>query len=286
VQSNGVAPFLRWSGGKRAIAKQIIARFPKSKGAYFEPFLGSGAILFALAPSSKVFVNDLNSELMNTYRVVRDSLEELETTIRGMEISRDYFYELRNQDRQSTYEALSAVEKAARFIYLNHCGFNGLYRVNSNGHYNVPWGEPKVSLEKRISSLGPVSEYLNRRDAHSGEQLVNLLDGHFDFIAQNGLVKANDIVYMDPPYDIEAGESGFVSYQKGGFSSAEQDKVLHLASEMRDLGAHVFISNSKTEAVLRNYAAAGFNIEDIAVHRSIAADHSHRRHKTEVLISG
>ena len=137
---NNVKPLVKWAGGKRQLLPQIHAALPpEGYGRFFEPFLGGGAVLFSLQPE-RAAVNDLNSELINLYEVVRSDVDGLIELLQSYPFDEDFFYELRALDRSEDYAKLTAVQRAARMLYLNRTCYNGLYRVNAAGQLNAPWG--------------------------------------------------------------------------------------------------------------------------------------------------
>lgn len=137
-----IIPFLKWAGGKRQLLPEIRKYVPTYYKCYFEPFLGAGAVFFDIQPK-KAVINDSNKELINCYKVIKDNLEELILDLSKHHLSENYYYEVREIDRNSSFKELSDVKRASRFIYLNHTCFNGLYRVNSKGYFNVPFGKYK-----------------------------------------------------------------------------------------------------------------------------------------------
>ena len=156
-----VAPVVKWVGGKRQLLDEITPLLPKRINAYCEPFLGGGAVLFSIQPS-KAVVNDLNADLITVYEVIRDDAEDLIESLKKHKNTSEYFYEMRDVDRdKASYQALSKVEKASRLIYLNKTCFNGLFRVNSSGEFNSPFGHYKNPNIVKEPVLRAVSKYLN-----------------------------------------------------------------------------------------------------------------------------
>jgi DNA adenine methylase len=163
-----VKPFLKWAGGKRQLLDQIISRIPKGFKTYYEPFIGGGAVLFALQPKIAV-INDLNKQLCLTYSVIRDNPEELIELLdmhaqKNKELGSKYYYDIRELDRNKSFEETSDVEKAARLIYLNKTCYNGLYRVNAAGLFNTPYGNYKNPGICERETLIAVSKYFNKND--------------------------------------------------------------------------------------------------------------------------
>lgn len=269
-----VKPFLKWAGGKRQLLPEIREHIPETFNSYYEPFLGAGAVFFDLLPT-KAIVNDFNEQLMLTYRVIRDSVDEL---IRILDIhkarnSRDYFYEIRALDRNKhVFDLLPDVDKAARLIYLNKTCFNGLYRVNSRGEFNAPYGRYKNPTICEAEVLRAVSHYLNSHE-------VQLLCKDFaDAVAD---VSKGDFVYFDPPY-FSSDNTNFTSYQAEGFDASEQERLRDVFAELSDRGVKCLLSNSDTEFIRELYS--GFDIRTVSAIRAINADANGRGRVNEVLV--
>ncbi len=269
-----VKPFLKWAGGKRQLLPEIREHIPETFNSYYEPFLGAGAVFFDLLPT-KAIVNDFNEQLMLTYRVIRDSVDEL---IRILDIhkarnSRDYFYEIRALDRNKhVFDLLPDVDKAARLIYLNKTCFNGLYRVNSRGEFNAPYGRYKNPTICEAEVLRAVSHYLNSHE-------VQLLCKDFaDAVAD---ASRGDFVYFDPPY-FSSDNTNFTSYQAEGFDASEQERLRDVFAELSDRGVKCLLSNSDTEFIRELYS--GFDIRTVSAIRAINADANGRGRVNEVLV--
>ena len=234
-------PFLKWVGGKRQLIPSIAKYVPDSFGRYYEPFVGAGALLFFLCPE-KATINDLNRDLILAYESIRDELEKVidELKIHKSKNSKDYFYKIRAWDLKDDYESLPRYKKAARLLYMNKVVFNGLYRVNSRGHFNVPYGKytnPNI-LDEDL--LRKVANYLKKSD-------IDIISGDFQDAVKN--VERGDFVYFDPPYDPLSDTSAFTNYQKDGFSRENQIELKRCADSLVDKGAKVIISNSNTEFI-------------------------------------
>lgn len=269
-----VKPFLKWAGGKRQLLPEIRRSIPSSFRTYYEPFLGAGAVLFDLQPAQAV-VNDFNDQLMLTYRAVRDDVEQLISLLEVHKLmnSSDYFYEVRGLDRNTaSFGELSHVEKAARLIYLNKTCYNGLYRVNSQGLFNVPYGRYKNPLICEADALRAVSFYLREHD-------VALMCGDFSDVV--GKARPGDFVYFDPPYH-SANSTNFTSYQAGGFSESEQERLRDVFAWLTERGVKCLLSNSDTGFIRALYG--GFTVETVSASRAINADSSGRGKVNEVLI--
>ena len=238
MASKELKPFIKWVGGKRQLLDEITKYVPDKFGTYYEPFLGAGAVFFHLAPERAV-LNDVNKELIELYEIIRDNPRELikELAIHKRKNSKEYYYEVRAWDRSSGYHSRTGVSKAARFIYMNKVGYNGLYRVNSKGQFNVPYGKyvnPTILDESLIES---VSEYLIGNDI----KFTSL-----DFEKTVETTKKGDLVYFDPPYDPLTPTASFTAYQKDGFNRNDQIRLKLCSDELVRRGAKVILSNSNT----------------------------------------
>lgn len=278
-----IRPFLKWAGGKRALLPEILPRVPQFNGRYIEPFLGAGAVMFAMASPRPKVINDFNVDLIEVYESIRDFPEELIRHLRQHVNSKEHFLAVRSWDRRDDFIRRDPVERAARFIYLNRTCFNGLYRVNSKGQFNVPFGnyeKPDLVLTKTIHDA---SEFLNSKDP-KGKPLVSIYSG--DYRNATSLAKQGDFVYLDPPYDPVSATAAFVSYQQDGFNREDQaelrDEILRLTS----LKVPVLLSNSDTPFIRDLFADSSvFEIESVKVSRTIGASVASRRKAGEVLVN-
>jgi DNA adenine methylase len=270
-------PFLKWAGGKRLLVPKLREYFTDLEGSYFEPFLGAGALLLNMTNARRRFGNDANGELIEVYEQIRDNLPQLITQLRKLENTKEAFLEVRNWDRDvSSYKKLSPATRAARFIYLNKTCFNGLYRVNASGQFNVPFGNMSVKDLVNESVLIKSSEnFLNTPTVFTS--------GDFRLATQTA--KPGDGVYFDPPYDPLTKTSNFVSYAVDGFPSELQIALRDEAIRLTDMGVRVVVSNSSTPFINEIYENKRFVIEQIPVRRSIAAASASRTPAPEVIIS-
>ena len=249
VQKNPlVKPFLKWAGGKRQLLPEIRKYLPKNIGktTYFEPFLGGGALLFDLQPKTAI-VNDKNKELINCYQVIKDSVEELIQALQNhkQNHSEEYYYHLRQLDRfKKKYNQLSNIEKAARIIYLNKTCYNGLFRVNSHGYFNVPFGRYKNPNILDEAVLRGVNDYLNQKS-------VTFLNR--DFAEAVETAKKGDFVYFDPPYDPVSNTASFTGYDINGFNQEQQERLKKVVDDLTEKGCYVMLSNSATDFILDLY---------------------------------
>ena len=275
-------PFLKWAGGKRQLIAQIAPFVPElSSCTYFEPFLGAGAMLFHFQPPNAI-VNDINSELITVYKVVqseklfRQLITELESHKSKHECGgKAYFYEIRAWDKAADYHRRSPVQKAARFIYLNKTCFNGLYRVNSKGNFNVPFGRYKKPEIVNKEALTEAHAYLRQSD-------IKLLNKSFEKAVADA--KQGDFIYFDPPYDPLNKTSSFTSYAPAGFGKEEQVLLRDVYQELNARGCKVLLSNSDTPLIRELYQE--FKIVTVRARRWINAKAEGRGKLNEVLVVG
>lgn len=263
-------PFLKWVGGKSQLLSELLVRTPKNFGHYFEPFFGGGAFFFRLSPN-KSYLSDINPELINTYHVVRDQCEDLIESLGQHRYERNYFYRIREADRAANFSSWSEVERAARFIYLNKTCFNGLYRVNSKGQFNVPFGRYKNPKIFDSDQLRRCSRAL---------QNVNIATQSFE--AAIARVRRGDFVYFDPPYVPLSVSSSFTSYSKDKFDMTMQILLRDCCVALHKRGAFFLLSNSSAPAVYGLYR--DFKIEEIGATRSINSVGNKRGKVKELLI--
>ncbi len=268
-----VQPFLKWAGGKRQLLPYIKSFIPQSFDRYFEPFVGGGAVLFDLQ-HPKAFINDANGELINLYKVIRNNPDALLSEVAKHKNLEKYFYALRKQDRdENLYSQLSSVQRAARIIYLNKTCFNGLFRVNSQGQFNAPFGKypnPNIAPPKIIYA---VSDYLNKAD-------ISITST--DFAEAVETARAGDFIYFDPPYDPVSDTSSFTGYHKSAFGRSEQERLFKVFKDLDRRGCKVMLSNSDTRFIRDLYK--NYKKEDILATRRINAVGSGRGAIREVLI--
>lgn len=284
AEFNSPGPFLKWAGGKRALLGQILPNIPDFTGKYVEPFLGAGAVFFSMPIEIPKIVSDQNFELIDTFTAVRDDPDRLIDELRKHKNEKNYFLELRGLDRQSDFSNLDIFERAARFIYLNKTCFNGLYRVNSNGHFNVPYGyqkNPDIISERQIRSA---SYFLNQRDAASSQTFATQLF-RGDYSQLTNKVAGDDFVYLDPPYHPVSATSNFVTYGKNGFTAANQEELRDEVVRLHNLGAKIMLSNSDTPLIRDLYSSAVFFTKNVAVRRGISAKPESRTTVNELLIT-
>lgn len=265
-------PILKWVGGKRQLLPEIKKYIPKNYNTYIEPFIGGAAVLLDIQPQ-KAIINDINHELINMYTVIKEHPDDLIKKLKTYNNTSDEYYEIRNKDRNENYSELTNTEKASRIIYLNKTCFNGLYRVNSKGQYNTPYGKyknPTICDEVNIKNL---SKYFN-------DNKIEIKNSNFDNILK--LAKKGDFVYLDPPYDPLSETSSFVSYAKDGFGKKEQELLKKQCDELTKNGVKFLQSNSSTTFIKELYK--DYKIVEVNAKRSISGKVEGRESVKEVLI--
>jgi len=268
-----VRPFLKWAGGKRQLISTIVANhLPNKYNRYYEPFIGGGALVFALQPK-KAVINDSNSELINCYEVVRDSLDELIDDFQRHENEKNYYYAIRDWDRNENYKDKTPVQRASRIIFLNKTCYNGLFRVNSQGQFNVPFGSYKNPNILDVAVLKAVSRYLN-------ENKVKVVNLDFQEAVKDG--KKGDFIYLDPPYDPVSDSASFTGYDIHGFDRNEQLRLKKIFDELNCRGCHVLLSNAYTNFIVDLYK--DYNQTKISAIRAINSNGQKRGKVDEVLV--
>lgn len=272
-------PILKWAGGKRKLIPSISKHLniEELEGhTLYEPFIGGGALSFNLL-YNRVVINDLNDELINVYIQIKNNPVELVKFLKQHKKnnSKEYYYFIRNLDRTPEFLTMSDVQKAARTIYLNRVCYNGLYRVNSKGQFNVPYGRyvhPEIVFEDKIYEL---NGYLNNNE-------VNIMHGDFEIAVQSA--QKGDVIYFDPPYDYE--NDGFTSYTKNGFSREDLKRLKLICDDLIKRGCKVIISNNDTTFVNDLFSDIHYTIEHIYASRMINCKGKKRKAAKEVIIYG
>ena len=268
-------PFVKWAGGKRSLTSEIESRMPKKFNDYLEPFVGGGAVFFHLKSrgliKGKASISDVNRELILTYEVVRDDHEALISALEKHQEKHHESHYLKVRDMCIGDRNLSSDDKvvvASRFIYLNKTCFNGLYRVNRRGQFNVPMGsysDPNICDRENIVA------------ASAALEKVEIEHRSFDDVP----AKRSDFVYCDPPYHMT-----FTGYTDNGFRREDQEALCRKCAEWKDAGAYVVASNNDCKFIRSLYNGAGFKCERVNVARHINCDGSGRGKVAEVIISG
>jgi len=276
-QTPGCHPFIKWAGGKGQLIPQIIRLVPPRFGRYFEPFLGGGAVFFKLAsPDRNAFLSDINYELINAYKVIKNHVEELIPVLiyhqnEYNKSPKKYYYHLRDST-----SAMNNINKAARFIALNKTCYNGLYRVNKNGLFNVPIGRYKNPLICDADNLRKMSVVLKRSGSNLG------VSDYKKILVEKA--EKDDFVYLDPPFYPISDTANFTSYTNNGFSLEDQKELASIFYELTEKGCKVLLSNSNTDEIRRLYSTYSHLTEVINVNRSINTIASKRAGHTELLI--
>lgn len=268
MQNTNLLPFVKWAGGKRQLLDRIKERLPLKYNNYFEPFVGGGAVLFGLKPE-KAIINDINASLINAYRVIahntQDFLEYINTLDNGMwEDGKAYFYALRERYNDKIMQEEYDVEMAALFVFINkHC-FNGLYRVNGKGLFNVPYNNSRrSSIDSNL--IVNLSGYLKN---------IQIMQGDFENVCQN--TARHDFVFFDSPY-APLNPTSFESYTKEGFDMESHKRLSKLFDKLTERGCYCMLTNHNTEFINELYGGKGYRMEVTSVKRMINSDASNRK---------
>ncbi|WP_082538961.1 Dam family site-specific DNA-(adenine-N6)-methyltransferase [Lysobacter sp. Root494] len=256
-------PLIKWPGGKRALVPKLIEHFPARFNRYYEPFFGGGALFFALQPA-KAVLSDINQDLINCYRRVKEQPDDLIKALKRLRNSEEDYYRVRESKPRTE------LTKAARLLYLTRLSFNGIHRVNLRGEFNVPYGYK--------THLDSVDDDLLRC---TSDVLQNAKLEHGDFEETTAGAQPGDLVYFDPPYTVAHANNGFVKYNEHIFSWADQIRLAKHARALAAKGCHVFVSNAHHDSIDELYSGTRkIVIERFSV---IAASSTHRRKITESL---
>lgn len=267
MSNSSVAPFVKWAGGKRQLITQIRERMPEKYNDYYEPFIGGGAVIFDLLPANAL-INDINKALINTYRTICNEsdafLKEVNRLDNDMwEDGKKYYYTIREHYNDKLMRSEYDVELAALFVFINkHC-FNGLYRVNGKGLFNVPYNNSRrVSVDEDV--IIATSEYLRG---------VTIIDGDFEQACKNA--KKGDFVFIDSPY-APLNPTSFESYTKEGFDIESHKRLAKLYDELTARGCYCMLTNHNTELINELYGNKDYKIDVVSVKRMINSDASNR----------
>ena len=267
MSNSSVAPFVKWAGGKRQLIPQIRERMPEKYNDYYEPFVGGGAVIFDLLPANAL-INDINKTLINTYRTIcnepDDFLKEVNRLDNDMwEDGKKYYYTIREHYNDKLMRSEYDVELAALFVFINkHC-FNGLYRVNGKGLFNIPYNNSRrVSVDEDV--IIATSEYLRG---------VTIIDGDFEQACKNA--KKGDFVFIDSPY-APLNPTSFESYTKEGFDIESHKRLAKLYDELTARGCYCMLTNHNTELINELYGNKDYKIDVVSVKRMINSDASNR----------
>ncbi len=262
-----VMPFVKWAGGKRQLIPQIRERMPEKYNNYYEPFVGGGAVMFELLPSDAL-INDVNRALMNAYRQICNKPEAFLKAVNRLdeemwEDGREYYYSLRKSYNDKLVRAEYDIELAALFVFINkHC-FNGLYRVNGKGLFNVPYNNSRrASVDEK--SIMAASEYLRG---------VTIQDGDFEKACEDAA--KGDFIFFDSPY-APLNPASFESYKKEGFDIESHRRLAKLYDELTGRGCYCMLTNHNTQLINELYGNKGYKIDVVSVKRMINSDASNR----------
>ncbi|WLD76549.1 DNA adenine methylase [Mogibacterium neglectum] len=274
MSNKNVAPFVKWAGGKRQLLDKISERMPKTYNNYYEPFIGGGAVLFELQPEMAV-INDINASLINTYRIIASNPQEFIARVNKLDAAmgddvKTYYCTLREHYNDKLMKEEFDIELAALFVFINkHC-FNGLYRVNGKGLFNVPCNNStKLSIDEE--SIMAVSEFLKS---------ITILQGDFEEACRDA--QRGDFVFFDSPY-APLNSTSFESYTKEGFDVESHERLAKLFDELTQRGCYCMITNHNTEFINKLYGNKGYEIDVVSVKRMINSDAT-KRTGEEVII--
>lgn len=269
-------PFVKWAGGKRQLIPILSREFPQKYGTYYEPFLGGGAVLFHLlsqSPNQKCSVSDLNSDLVLAYVTIRDRVDELISSLKNyskkyFENKDSYYYKVREK------EPKEQIEKTSRLIFLNRTCFNGLYRVNSKGKFNVPLGRysnPNIVNEENLRAASNILQ--SKKISIKCRDFSSILDD----------AKKDDFVYFDPPYQPVSQTANFTSYTNRDFNLEDLKRLADLCNDLDSKGCKVVLSNSNTSEV-KGMFDKSWKIKKIEANRAINSDSKKRTGHSELVI--
>ncbi len=270
-------PIVKWAGGKHQLLEKIKELMPKEYNNYYEPFVGGGALLFELAPKNAT-INDVNLELLAIYTCMKDDelyklmLEELDKHEENH--NDEYYYEVRSWDRDNRFELEPLWKRAARAIYLNKSCFNGLYRVNAKGYFNVPSAKKEKVNTYDLDNMEAIHNYFKNDN-------ITILNG--DFVEATRTAKAGDFVYFDPPYDNFEDKESFTAYSKFDFNKDDQVRLANCFKDLTERGIKCMLSNHNTKFINELYK--DFNIHVVNAKRMINANANGRGNVEEVIIT-
>jgi DNA adenine methylase len=264
-------PPVKWAGGKRQLVDELLKLFPENFNTYHEPFLGGGAVFFALSDKIRrySYLSDINDHLISMYRGIKRGADEVADLLEGRKSTRQAYEAV----RADNFSRGNIFERAADFIYCNKAGFNGLCRYNRKGQFNVPWGKRENVTYCDRTSLKAVQSALRRVDLCTG-----------DFRKLPFEVRRGDLVYCDPPYAPLSEDSDFTEYYKGGFSAADQTALRDVARNWGKRGAHVVISNSTAPLIRELYKGKEWEIHEVQARRAINSKVERRGKIGELII--
>lgn len=267
IKKVNAAPFVKWAGGKRQLLPQIRDRMPPNYNQYFEPFVGGGAVTFELLPKGAI-INDINKALVNAYRVIANAPKEFLESVRKLdcemwEDGKAYYYDLREKYNDKLMREEFDVELASLFVFINkHC-FNGLYRVNGKGLFNVPYNNSRRESCDEATIMAN-SKYLKQ---------VTIMEGDFQVACEEA--DKGDFVFLDSPY-APLNPTSFESYTKEGFDMESHRRLAYLFDELSSRGCYCMLTNHNTELINELYNNKGYRIDVVSVKRMINSDATNR----------
>ena len=270
-------PFVKWVGGKRQLMQVLEDNFPKQFGTYHEPFLGGGAVMFnLLSKEAKLSCNvsDFNSDLILAYVTIRDKLRKLIESLENHsknyhKDSSEYYYEIRKQ------EPKQQIEKVSRLIFLNRTCFNGLYRVNKKGQFNVPLGRytnPNIVNKENLTAVSKILQ----------SEKIKISCRGFEAVLDDA--KKGDLIYFDPPYQPISSTANFTSYTHRDFTEKDLERLVDLANQLNSKGCHVLLSNSNSKIVKDSFSEKHWSISEINANRAINSNAQKRTGHKEIII--
>lgn len=267
AEENKLQPFLRWPGGKRWLVKEYADLLPADFNRYIEPFLGSGAVFFHLQPK-QALIGDINPDILSVYLGLKNNWKFVKRSLQHHQRmhSDKYYYKVRSKNPREI------LEQASRMIYLNRTCFNGIYRVNVNGHFNVPRGT-KDAVILDTDDFEKISEALKHASIHFGD-FEELIDKAAE----------NDFVFADPPYTVRHNHNGFIKYNENLFSWQDQKRLSKALIRARDRGAKIVCTNAKHNSIQNLYRGKGFNLKTVSRYSSISASSESRKQFEELVI--
>lgn len=267
MSNSSIAPFVKWAGGKRQLLPQIKERMPEKYNHYYEPFVGGGAVIFELLPTNAL-INDINKALINVYKQIRNIPEVFLKLVKKLdkemwEDGKEYYYSLREHYNNKLIKAEYDVELAALFVFINkHC-FNGLYRVNGKGLFNVPYNNSRRASATE-NTIMEISKYL---------QSVTIMDGDFEAACKNA--EKGDFLFIDSPY-ASLNPTSFESYTKEGFNIESHKRLAKFYDELTVRGCYCMLTNHNTKLINELYSNKNYKIDVVSVKRMINSDASNR----------
>lgn len=267
MSNSSITPFVKWAGGKRQLLPQIKERMPEKYNNYYEPFVGGGAVIFELLPANAL-INDINRALINTYKQICHVPEAFLKVVNKLDIEMwedgtEYYYSLRERYNDKLMKEEYDVELAALFVFMNkHC-FNGLYRVNGKGLFNVPYNKSRrKSVDEML--IMDISKYLKE---------VTIMEGDFERACRDA--QKGDFLFLDSPY-APLNPTSFESYTKEGFDIESHKRLANLFDELTDRGCYCMLTNHNTELINELYGNKGYKMDVVSVKRMINSDATKR----------